>query len=92
MPGRPGSDSLVVEQVTDGIVRLTWQDRGREVAEVGLSLTDPERRVITVQTVADPAFTALFEPASYATMAGVTVVWPDGRTSTTLVEYRRPPR
>lgn len=91
VPGRAGSDSLIIEQLTDSIVRLTWLDPGREVAEVGLFLADSERRVITAQTLADPPFMALFEPASYATMAGATVVWPDGRTSTTLVEYRRSP-
>lgn len=42
VPGRTGSDSLVVEQLTDRIVRLSWQDRGREVAEVGLFLADQE--------------------------------------------------
>lgn len=52
-------------------MRLTWQGRGREVAEVGFFLADSERKVLAVQTLGGgPPFKALFEPASYATMAG----------------------
>lgn len=69
------------------MVRLTWQDRGRQV-EVGLFLADSMQTVLAVQTMRSPPFTALFEPTPDATVAGVTVVWTRGTSSTTLVEYR----
>ena len=92
VPGKTGADSLVVEQVTEDIVRLTWQDRGRQVEEVGLFLADSRQTVLAVQTMRTPPFTALFEPPPEATAAGVTVLWPRGTSSTTLVEYRAPSR
>lgn len=92
VPGKTGTDSLVVEQVSQGVVRLTWQDGGRRVEEVGLFLADADQTVLVVQTLAAPPFTALLEPPPDATMAGMTVVWRTGTTSTTLAEYRAPPR
>lgn len=88
VPGKTGSDSLVIEQVTDSMVRLTWQDRGRQVEEVGLFLADSTPTVLAVQTMRSPPFTALFEPTPDATVAGVSVVWAGGTSSTTLIEYR----
>jgi hypothetical protein len=54
VPGETRTESLVVDQVTDGIVRLAWQSRDRRVAEVGLFLADSNQTVLAVQTKRQP--------------------------------------
>jgi hypothetical protein len=87
-------DSLVVERVSvvDKVtrtgLRLTWKDAGQPAEEVTLFLADATRSVLAVQTVRTPSYTALFEPPPGTAFAGITVVWPDGSTSTRVVAYR----
>lgn len=94
VPGPAGTDSLVVEElsVVDDrsrtVTRLTWQGGGRQVDEVALFLADSARKVLAVQTLSAEPFTALFEPPVATAVAGMTIVWPGGEKSTTLVAYR----
>ncbi|MFZ5624540.1 MAG: hypothetical protein ACOY71_08925 [Gemmatimonadota bacterium] len=56
--------------------------------EVALFLADSARKVLAVQTLSAEPFTALFEPPVATAVAGMTIVWPGGEKSTTLVAYR----
>ena len=78
----------VVDKVTGTGLRLTWKDAGQPAEEVTLFLADATRSVLAVQTVRTPPYTALFEPPPGTAFAGMTVVWPDGSTSTRVVAYR----
>ncbi|MGH7630502.1 MAG: hypothetical protein ACREOF_14190 [Gemmatimonadales bacterium] len=96
-PGGAG-DSLVVEELEtypggdpEALVRVSWLDGGRQAEEVALFLADSAQSVLAVQTVRAPPYTALFEPPDGAVFAGVTVVWPAGTKSTSLVAFRKPP-
>jgi hypothetical protein len=93
VPGSAGAgDSLVVEEVSPGSVRLTWNGGGREADQVGLFLADSARTVLGIETVAGPPYSATLDAPPSATLAGVTVVWPRGGSSTTLVQFRAPRR
>ena len=83
-------DSLVVEKISPTIVRVSWRSDGRPVEEVGLFLADTAETVLAVQTLRAAPFTALFEPDEAVAFIGLTVVWPNGRSSTTLLPFRVP--
>lgn len=86
-------DSLVVEQISGTVVRVSWRGVGtRPVQEVALFLADAAETVLAVQTLHAAPFTALFEPTSEVALIGLTVVWSDGVKSTTLVPYQLPRR
>jgi hypothetical protein len=98
-PGEPESriiaadSNLVVELIGTSVVRLTWPDAGRAagtVGEVRLFLADGDEQVLAMQAVRAGPFTALFDASAYAAYAGVTVVYIDGRRSTTLLPLQTP--
>ena len=85
-----GSDALTVESLTDS-VRLSWLANGRVAREVKLFVADSARRELATRTASPSAPTATFEIATLSApvaFAGVTVVFADGVTSTTLVPFR----
>ena len=82
-------DALTVEELRDGIVRLNWRPDGRAVEEVGLFLADAQQRVIAVQTLRAPPFSALFQGAHGAAYVGITIAYVDGQNTTTLLPYAR---
>ena len=85
-----GRDALTVESLADS-VRLSWLANGRAAREVKLFVTDSARRELATRTANPSAPTATFEIATLSApvaFAGVTVVFADGVTSTTLVPYR----
>lgn len=84
------ADSLLVEEISATIVRVSWWSDGRPVEEVGLFLADTAENVLAVQTIRAAPFTALFEPDDAVAFIGLTVVWPNGRRSTTLLPFRVP--
>jgi hypothetical protein len=80
--------SLVVEQISTTVLRLTWLHDGRAAEiprEVRLFLADGEEQVLALQAVHAAPFTALFDANARAAYAGVRVVYADGRRSTTLL-------
>jgi hypothetical protein len=81
--------ALAVDHLSGGVVRLTWRPDGRAVEEVGLFLADAQQRVLAVQTLRAPPFSALFEPGYQAAYVGITIVYADGQTATTLLPYVR---
>ena len=91
-------DSLVVDRVSvmdvvpATVLRLTWRSSSLEAAQVALFLADSAQAVLASQTLKGPPFTALLAPPPGTSYAGVTVVWPDGSTSSRLVPYRVRPR
>ena len=85
-----GDDILVVEEVSATVVRVSWRNDGRLVEEVGLFLADTAQTVLAVQMIRAAPFTALFEPDEAVAFIGLTVVWPNGRRSTTLLPFRVP--
>ena len=85
-----GSDALTVESLADS-VRLSWLANGRVAREVKLFVADSARRELATRTASPSAPTATFEIATLSApvaFAGVTVIFADGVTSTTLVPYR----
>jgi hypothetical protein len=86
-------DSLILEGVTATIVRVTWRAGGAgSVREVRLFLADSARAPVAAQTLRAAPFTALFEPTPAAAFVGVTLLRPDGTSTTTLLPYRAPAR
>ena len=91
-------DSLVVEQVSvmdlvpTTAVRLTWRSAGLEAEQVVLFLADTAQSTLAAQTLRAPPHTALFEAPAGTAFAGMSVLWPDGTTSTRIVPYRAGPR
>ncbi len=75
VPGKTGTDRLVVEEVSNSVVRLAWLDGSRRVEGSSLFLADAEQTVLVVQTLGAPPLTVVFEPLPDTTLAGVTVVW-----------------
>jgi hypothetical protein len=92
--GSAAGDSLVVERVSvmdvvpAAALRLTWRNVGLEAEQVTLFLADTAQGVLAAQALRAAPFTALFEPLPGTAFAGMTVVWPDGTTSTRVVPYR----
>jgi hypothetical protein len=78
-------DALVIETVRDDILRLTWRDDAARVREVTLFLADERRQALAQQTLSTGPFTALFDRAPGTAYAGVTVRYPDGVETTTLM-------
>jgi hypothetical protein len=91
-------DSLVVDRVSvmdvvpATVLRLTWRSSGLEATQVALFLADSAQAMLASQTLKGPPFTALLAPPPGTSYAGVTVVWPDGTTSSRLVPYLVRPR
>jgi hypothetical protein len=90
-PGRVG-DELVVEQVSNSVLRLTWRDDGYPIEEVGLFLADREEKVLAVQTLRVGPFTAMLDIAPGTAYVGVTILYTDGMKTTTLIPYQAPGR
>ncbi|MGH7629916.1 MAG: hypothetical protein ACREOF_11165, partial [Gemmatimonadales bacterium] len=92
------ADSLVVERVSvmdlvpATAVRLTWRHAGLEAEQVVLFLADTAQSTLAAQTLRGPPYTALFEPPAGTASAGMSVLWPDGTTSTRVVPLRTGPR
>jgi hypothetical protein len=85
-----GSDALTVESFGDS-VRLSWLANGRQAREVKLFVADSAKRELATRSASPSSPTATFEVATLSApvaFAGVTVVFADGVTSTTLVPYR----
>ena len=85
-----GSDALTVESLGDS-VRLNWLPNGRPVREVKLFVADSGKRELATRSTNPVTPTAIFEIATLSApvaFVGVTVVFADGVTSTTLVPYR----
>jgi hypothetical protein len=85
-----GGDALTVETLGDS-VRLTWMANGRQAREVKLFVADSARRELATRSASPSAPTATFEVVTLSApvaFAGVTVVFADGVTSTTLVPFR----
>jgi hypothetical protein len=85
-----GSDALTVESLGDS-VRLSWLANGRQAREVKLFVADSAKRELATRSASPASPTATFEVATLSApvaFAGVTVVFADGVTSTTLVPYR----
>jgi hypothetical protein len=91
-------DSLVVERVSvmdvvpTTVLRLTWRSSRLEAAQVMLYLADSAQAVLAAQTLRGPPFTALLAPPPGTAYAGMTVMLPDGTTTSRLVPYRVRPR
>ena len=84
------SDALTVESLGDS-VRLSWLANGRATREVKLFVADSAKRELATRTTMPSTPTAIFEVATLSApvaYVGVTVVFADGVTSTTLVPYR----
>ena len=81
--------AVAVDYLASGVVRLSWRPDGRAVEEIGLFLADAQQRVLAVQTLRAPPFSALFEPSYQAAYVGITIVYGDGQTTTTLLPYAR---
>ncbi len=98
VPGTGVGDSLVVERVSvmdlvpATAVRLTWRSAGLEAEQVALFLADTAQSTLAAQTLRAPPHTALFEVPAGTAFAGMSVLWPDGTTSTRIVPYRAGPR
>jgi hypothetical protein len=84
-------DALGIERVSETILRLTWRGDGARVQEVTLFLADAGQKVLTAQTLRAAPFTALFNVAPGAAYAGLTLHFPDGVKSTTLIPYDATP-
>jgi hypothetical protein len=72
-------------------VRLNWLANGRSAREVKLFVADSARRELATRSASPSAPSATFEVATLSApvaFAGVSVVFSDGVTSTTLVPYR----
>lgn len=85
-----GGDALTVETIADS-VRLTWLGSSRPAREVRLFVTDSTQRQLASRSASPAAPVATFEVATLSApvaFAGVTVVFADGVTSTTVVPYR----
>jgi len=85
-----GSDALTVESLGDS-VRLSWLRNGRPAQEVKLFVADSAKRELATRSTNPTTPTAIFEIATLSApvaFVGVTVVFADGVTSTTLVPYR----
>jgi hypothetical protein len=86
-------DSVIVEGVTATIVRVTWRaGPAGAVREVRLFLADSARTPIAAQSLRASPYSALFEPTPDAAFVGVTLLRPDGTSTTTLLPYRAPVR
>ena len=88
--GTGGPDALTVESIADS-VRLAWLANGRVAREIKLFVADSAKRELATRSPNPSTPTATFEIATLSApvaYAGVTVVFPDGVTSTTLVPYR----
>ena len=88
--GTGGADALTVESIADS-VRLAWLANGRVAREIKLFVADSVKRELATRSTNPSTPTATFEIATLSApvaYAGVTVVFPDGVTSTTLVPYR----
>lgn len=85
-----GGDALTIETLADS-VRLTWLGTARPAREVRLFVTDSAQHQLASRSASPSAPVATFEIATLSApvaFAGVTVVFADGVTSTTVVPYR----
>jgi hypothetical protein len=88
--GGGGGDALTVETLGDS-VRLGWLGSTRPAREVRLFVSDSAQRQLASRSASPSAPTATFEVATLSapvSFAGVTVVFADGVTTTTVVPYR----
>lgn len=88
------SDQLSVESLGDS-VRLTWIGAGKPAREVRLFLTDSAQNQLASRSASAANPRATFEVRTLSApvaFVGVTVVFTDGVSSTTVVPYRREER
>jgi hypothetical protein len=88
--GTGGGDALTVETLGDS-VRLSWLGSSRPAREVRLFVSDSTQRQLATRSASPSAPSATFEIATLSapvSFAGVTVVFADGVTTTTVVPYR----
>lgn len=88
-----GDSTLVVELIGPGVLRLTWPNEAPAAGtarEVRLFLADGDEQVLALQAIRAAPFTALFDANARAAYAGVTVLYADGRKSTTLLPFQLP--
>jgi len=94
-PGDPyaaGEAGELAAEVNANVLRLTWREGNRAVQEAGLFVADTDERVLAIQTVRAPPFTALFDVTPDIAYVCVTLVYEDGTKSTTQVPYTAPRR
>ena len=87
-----GEAGELAVEVNANVLRLTWREGNRVVQEAALFVADSGERVLAVQTVRAPPFTALFDVTPDIAYIGATLVYDDGTKSTTLVPYTAPRR
>jgi hypothetical protein len=85
-----GAGVMRIEQVSDSVLRLTWLGSNRPIREARLFLADSAQRHLRSSLVDAVTPSALFQLAGIASRVaytGLTVVFADGATQTTLVPY-----
>ncbi len=85
-----GAGVMRIEQVSDSVLRLTWLGSTRRIREARLFVADSAQRSLRTSLVDATTPSALFLIAPFASKVaytGLTVVFADGATQTTLVPY-----
>lgn len=85
-----GAGVMRIEQVSDSVLRLTWLGSIRRIREARLFVADSAQRSLRTSLVDATTPSALFLIAPFASKVaytGLTVVFADGATQTTLVPY-----
>jgi hypothetical protein len=85
-----GAGVMRVEQVSDSVLRLTWLGSNRRIREARLFVADSAQRPLRTSLIDAATPSALFLIAPFASKVaytGLTIVFADGATQTTLVPY-----
>lgn len=85
-----GAGVMRIEQVSDSVLRLTWLGSNRRIREARLFVADSAQRPLRTSLIdaATPSALFLIGPfASKVAYTGLTVIFADGATQTTLVPY-----
>lgn len=86
-----GAGVMRIEQVNDSVLRLTWLGSSRPIREARLFLADSAQRPLRTSLVDAATPSALFQIAGLEpkiAYTGLTIIFADGATQTTLVPYR----
>lgn len=85
-----GAGVMRIEQVSDSVLRLIWLGSNRRIREARLFIADSAQRSLRTSLIDAATPSALFLIAPFASKVaytGLTVVFADGATQTTLVPY-----
>jgi hypothetical protein len=86
-----GGGVMRIQQLGDSVVQITWLGSVRPIREARLFLADSLRQALRSQMVTAAAPSALFRTRDLEprlAFTGLTIVYADGATATTLVPYR----